>query len=63
MIKKIKNDLKCAGRSRATAYRYYILGLNKEGVKMDQAVHLHRGSCLKKLTDDWLGTWEDPENL
>ena len=49
-----------AGRSRASAYRHYIMGLDRNGDKVDLAVHLQRGANLRELTDAWLRTWEDP---
>ena len=52
-----------AGRSRATAYKSYILGLNKNGHQVDPSLHLKRGSCLQELTDTWLSTWEIPLDI
>jgi len=49
-----------AGRSRASAYRHYVLGLDKNGDKIDLAIHLERGASLYKLTETWLNVWEDP---
>ena len=51
-----------AGRSRASAYRYYVLGLDKNGDKIDLETHLKRGASLHKLTETWLSIWEDPED-
>ena len=47
------------GRSRASAFKYYILGLDKTGVKVDLAAHLQRGASLRELTEVWLSTWDD----
>ena len=49
-----------AGRSRASAYRHYVLGLDKNGDRIDLAIHLERGASLYKLTETWLNVWEDP---
>ena len=51
-----------AGRSRASAYRHYVFGLDKNGDKIDLAIHLKRGASLHKLTETWLSTWDDPED-
>ena len=50
------------GRSRASAYRLYVCGFDKNGDKIDVALHFKRGACLHKLTEMWLSTWEDPED-
>ena len=49
-----------AGRSRASVDRHYVLGLDKNGDKIDLAIHLERGASLYKLTETWLNVWEDP---
>ena len=36
------------------------MGLDRNGDKVDLAVHLQRGANLRELTDAWLRTWEDP---
>lgn len=52
-----------AGRSRETAYKSYIIGLDENGSKVDVVDHLQRGACLRMLTEAWLRVWEDPENM
>ena len=52
-----------AGRSRETAYKSYIIGLDENGCKVDVVDHLQRGACLRMLTEAWLRVWEDPENM
>lgn len=52
-----------AGRSRASAFKYYIMGFDKMGNKIDIADHLKRGASLNKLTEMWLSTWEDPMDV
>ena len=47
-----------AGRSRATAFKYFIMGFDKNGVKVDLAFHLERGAKLQELTESWLSKWE-----
>ena len=61
-IRAFLDDCRQAGRSRATAYKYYLLGFDKNGVKVDLALYFKRGSSLKELTESWLSTWEDPED-
>lgn len=61
-IQAFLDDCLHAGRSRASSYKFYILGLDKNGDKIDLALYLKRGACLQELTDAWLATWEDPVN-
>ena len=42
-------------RSRASAYRHYILGLNMNGNKIDLAIHLKRDVSLHKSIENWPG--------
>ena len=46
-----------AGWSRATSYRLYITGMDKDGVKIPKKDHLLRGASLARLTDAWLNVW------
>ena len=62
-IREFLDDCLQAGRSRASAFKYYILGFDKSGDKIDLASHLQRGACLKELTEVWLSTWEDQVNV
>jgi len=48
-----------AGRSRAKAYKNYLLGLDKDNIKVDLKSYLARGAHLQELTDAWLETWEE----
>ena len=59
-IRAFLNDCLKAGRSRASAYKFYILGMDEIGNKVDLQTHLKRGASLHQLTDAWLETWEDP---
>ena len=59
-IQEFLDDCLQAGRSRASAYKFYLLGLDKNGFKIDLALHLKRGACLRELTDAWLETWDEP---
>ena len=59
-IQAFLDECLLAGRSRATAYKSYILGLDKNGDKVDLAAYLKRGASLHELTESWLSTWEDP---
>merc|ERR1719219_3231947 len=52
-----------AGRSRKTAYKFYVMGMDEHGARVDCGTHLRRGASLRKLTEDWLQIWEDPDNL
>ena len=49
-----------AGRSRATAYKHFILGRDQDGEKVGLEAHWKRGASLHNLTEAWLSTWEDP---
>ena len=50
-----------AGRSMATAFKLFILGLDEDRKKVDLETHMKRGASLHELTEAWLSTWEDPE--
>ena len=45
-----------AGRSRARAYKNFLLGLDERN-KVESKYYLERGACLKKLTYAWLDSW------
>jgi len=51
-----------AGRSRAKAFKNYILGFDENNQKVDLKTHLARGACLQLLTDAWLETWEESDD-
>ena len=40
-----------AGRSRARAFKNFLLGLDESNDKVDLKDYLERGACLKELTD------------
>ena len=46
-----------AGRSRAQAYKNFLLGLDESNDMVDPKDYLERGACLKELTDAWLDSW------
>ena len=62
-IKDFLDTCLVAGRSRASAFEFYIMGFDHTGAKVDHDVHMSRGASLSKLTEDWLSVWEDPDNL
>ena len=35
----------------------------EHGARVDRVTNLRRGASLRKLTEDWLQIWEDPDNL
>ena len=39
------------------------MGMDEHGARVDCGTHLRRGASLRKLTEDWLQIWEDPDNL
>ena len=47
-----------AGRSNATAFKFYIMGFDQHGKAVDNSVHLERGRSLERLTATWLSQWE-----
>ena len=59
-IRAFLDDCLQAGRSRATAFKYFIMGFDKNGLKVDLVLHLKRGASLQELTETWLSIWEDP---
>ena len=62
-IKDFLDTCLMAGRSRASAFKFYIMGFDQCGNKIDLSKHLDRGSSLDKLTETWLSTWEDPMDV
>jgi len=46
-----------AGRSRARAYKNFLLGLDGRNNKVEPKDYLERGASLKELTDAWLESW------
>ena len=47
-----------AGLSQASAYRFYLNGLEPDCSKIPRKEHLQRGASLIRLSDTWLSTWE-----
>ena len=60
-IRAFLDDCLKAGRSRASAYKHYVMGLDEVGSRVDLAIHLKRGASLHQLTETWLNTWENPD--
>ena len=56
-IRAFLSDCREAGWSRATAYRFYIAGMDKDGVEVTTKVHLLRGASLARLSDAWTNSW------
>ena len=61
-IQDFLHECRQAGRSRASAYRHYVLGHDKNRDKNDIEMHLQRGANLHKLTEAWLHTWENTDD-
>ena len=61
-IRDFLHECRQAGRSRASAYRHYVLGLDKNGDKIDLEMHMQRGANLHKLTEAWLNTWGNTDD-
>ena len=56
-IRAFLSECRGAGWSRRTSFRYYVTGLDKDGVEISRKDHLLRGASLARLTDAWLNTW------
>ena len=56
-IRSFLSDCRLAGWSRATSYRFYVSGRDKDGEKIAKRDHLLRGASLARLTDAWLSVW------
>ena len=56
-IRAFLSECRAVGWSRVTSYRFYVTGLNEDGVGVSRADHLLRGASLARLTDAWLSTW------
>ena len=52
-----------AGRSEKSAHYLFVNGMDSEGVKVPVQLHLERGASLSRLTDMWLSTWGEEENV
>ena len=60
-IRSFLDECHRAGLSSEAAYRYFISGLDKEGIPIPVKDHLSRGGSLLKLTEEWLNIWEPRE--
>ena len=60
-IRSFLDECHRAGLSSEAAYRYFISGLDKEGIPIPVKDHLSRGGSLLKLTEEWLDIWEPRE--
>ena len=56
-------DCAKAGRSAKTSHYLYINGMDSRGAKVSVDVHLQRGASLSRLTDMWLSTWGEEDNV
>ena len=56
-ISKFLDDCLKEGRSRASAYMFYVTGKDCNGEQIPVKDHLERGGSLSRLTDAWLGLW------
>ena len=56
-IRAFLSECRRMGWSRRTAFRFYVSGLDKNGVEITRNQHLLRGARLTRLTDTWLKTW------
>ena len=60
-IRSFLDECHRAGLSSEAAYRFFISGLDKEGIPIPVKDHLSRGGSLLKLTEEWLDIWEPRE--
>ena len=56
-IRAFLSECRRAGWSAATAYRFYITGMDKDGEEVPKKTHLLRGASLNRLTEAWTSTW------
>ena len=61
-ITKFLRECSEAGRSSSTAAKFFIMGLDKNGSKVDTNVHLERGRSLERLTTTWLSLWDSNDD-
>ena len=57
-IRRFLEECHGAGLSSASAYRYYISGLDSGGNSIPVMEHLKRGRSLMRMTDAWISIWE-----
>ena len=56
-ITKFLDDCLKEGRSRALAYKFYVMGKDCNGDQIPVKDHLERGGSLSRLTEAWLDLW------
>ena len=56
-IRAFLSECRRAGWSRATAFRFFITGKDKDGVEVTKKTHLLRGASLARLSDAWIASW------
>ena len=56
-IRAFLAECRVLGWSRVTSFRFYVSGLDKNGVGISREQHLLRGASLARLTDTWLKIW------
>ena len=56
-IRAFLSECRGAGWSRATAFRFFITGKDKDGVEVTKKTHLLRGASLARLSDAWIASW------
>ena len=57
-IRSFMSGCRLAGWSRATTFKLYVTGFDKDGVEVPRRDHLLRGASLARLTDAWLNVWK-----
>ena len=57
-IRSFLEECHGAGLSSASAYRYFISGLDSSGNSIPVKEHLKRGRSLLRMTDAWISIWE-----
>ena len=62
-IRAFLDECARAGRSEKSAHFLYVNGMDANGSKIPVKVHLQRGASLSRLTDMWLSTWGEEENV
>ena len=60
-IRNFLDSCREAGLASETSYRYYISGLDANGLPIPVQDHLSRGGSLSRLTQTWLDIWDPSE--
>ena len=62
-IRSFLEECAAAGRSRQSAHYMFVNGMDPQGSKVPVRDHLKRGASFSRLTDFWLSTWDEENDV